>query len=128
MAFNLIAVNRQKKFYSNGVIFNIITNIIFIPYYGFRGAAATSVLSELIILVLTYIAAKRYLVFSINLKNFFKIVASALIMGAVVYFSQPFTYLYMQNWNIVVLVPLGAAIYTGMLIATRVINKETWPS
>ncbi|MEK7126622.1 MAG: flippase [Patescibacteria group bacterium] len=127
-AFILIAVNRQNKLlYINGVgvIFNIITNIIFIPYYGFRGAAVTSVLSELIILVLTYIAAKRYIEFSINLKNFFKIVVSALIMGAVVYFSQPFTYAYMQNWNIVVLVPMGAAIYAGMLIATRVINKET---
>ncbi|OGJ43006.1 hypothetical protein A3B60_01040 [Candidatus Peregrinibacteria bacterium RIFCSPLOWO2_01_FULL_39_12] len=127
-AFILIAVNKQSKMlYINGVgvIFNIITNIIFIPYYGFRGAAVTSVLSELIILILTYIFAKRYIEFSINLKNFFKIVVSALIMGAVVYFSQPFTYSYMQNWNIIVLVPLGAAIYTGMLIATRVINKET---
>jgi O-antigen/teichoic acid export membrane protein len=126
-AFILIAVNKQTKLlYINGacVIFNIVTNLIFIPYYGFRGAAVTSVLSELFILIATYFVAKKYLKFSINLKNLAKIIFSAAIMGAVIYFLQPITYTYIQNWNILLLIPLGAVIYGLMLLATKTIDKN----
>lgn len=126
-AFILIAVNKQAKLlYINAacVIFNLTTNIIFIPSYGFRGAAVTSVLSEFFILVATYFVAKKYLEFSINFKNLFKIILSATVMGAVVYFLQPFTYQYVQNWNVMLLVPIGAIVYIAMIFATKVVNKD----
>ncbi|MFH1284754.1 MAG: flippase [Candidatus Peregrinibacteria bacterium] len=127
-AFILIAVNKQSKLlYINGgcVIFNIVTNLIFIPIYGFRGAAVTSVLSELFILIATYLVAKKYLTFSINLKNLSKITLSALAMGAFIYFLQPVTYSYIQNWNVIVLIPLGIVVYGSMLFATKTIDRNT---
>ena len=126
-AFILIAVDKQSKLlYINGVcvIFNIITNLIFIPIYGFRGAAATSVLCELFILIATYIVARKYVKFSINLKNMGKIIFSALVMGASVYYLQAPTYSLIQNWNVLLLVPTGGLIYVAMLILTKTINKE----
>lgn len=126
-AFILLAVKKQSKLlYINGacVIFNIIANIIFIPIYGFRGAAVTSVLSEMFILVITYFVARRYLDFSINFGNLGKIVFSALIMGGAVYYLQSPTYEYMRNWNVFALVPIGAMIYGVLLYKTGVINKK----
>jgi len=126
-AFILIAINKQSKLlYINGavVIFNIVTNIIFIPEYGFRGAAVTSVISELLILIATWITAKRYLDFSINLKNLVKITFSALVMGAAIYYLQPFMYEIAQAWGVLLLIPTGVVIYIAMLLITKTIDRE----
>lgn len=126
-AFILISVDKQYKLlYINGgvVIFAIIMDLIFVPIYGFRGAAVTSVLSELIILIATFIAARRCLEFSLSFINLGKIIFSALVMGAAVYFLQPITYKYMENWNVFALIAVGIMVYTIMLFATRTINKD----
>lgn len=126
-AFILIAVNKQSRLlYINaiGATLNIIANFMLIPHFGFRGAAITSVASELFILIATYTMAKRHLDFKINFFSLIKIVFSGLIMGAVVYLLQEPTYHLAQNWNIFILIPLGALIYLAMLFATKTINKD----
>jgi O-antigen/teichoic acid export membrane protein len=50
----LIALNRQRQLtwaFAVGVAFNIVTNMIFIPIYGYRAAAVTTILSELILMI-----------------------------------------------------------------------------
>ncbi len=50
----LIALNRQRQLtwaFAVGVTFNIVTNLIFIPMYGYRAAAVTTIFSELILMV-----------------------------------------------------------------------------
>jgi len=126
-AFILIAVNKQMKLlYINGIgaLFNIIANLLVIPTYGFIGAATTSVISEFIILIGTYILAKRYLDFTIRPYKLLTIIFSALMMGLAVRGLQPITYQYIQNWNVILLVPIGAAIYIGMLFATKTVDKD----
>jgi O-antigen/teichoic acid export membrane protein len=126
-AFILISVNKQSRLlYINAVcvIFNLITNLIFIPYYGFIGAAVTSVISEFFILTATYFTAKKYLDFNISFLNLGKIIFSAFVMGLSLYYLQPLTYQYMQNWNVLLLIPVGGLIYAAMLFLTKTINKE----
>lgn len=126
-AFILIAVNKQMKLlYINGVgaIFNVIANLLVIPVYGFIGAATTSVISEFIILVGTFVLAKKYLEFTIRPYKLLTITLSAAVMGFAVWGLQPVTYQYIQNWNVLFLVPMGAVIYTGMLFATKTVDKE----
>ncbi len=126
-AFILIAINQQSKLlYINGAcaIFNIVANLIVIPHYGFRGAAFTSILSELFILIATYYVARKYLEFSIDFKKLGKIIFSAGVMGAAVYFLQAPTYTYIQNWNVLVLIPIGAVVYAIMLLVTKAVDKE----
>lgn len=126
-AFILVAINKQSKLiYINGacVIINLVLNLFLIPKYGARGAAATSVFSELFILIVTGITARRYLKFSLNIKNLFKIIFSSLVMGVIVYYLQPITYNYMQNWNVLALVIIGALVYGLMLILTKTITKD----
>lgn len=51
----LIIYNRQKLLiyiYVIGALFNLIANLIFIPIYGFLAAATTTVISEVLIMIL----------------------------------------------------------------------------
>jgi O-antigen/teichoic acid export membrane protein len=125
--FVLVALGKQiKLLYINGacVLFNVLVNFIVVPMYGFRGAAITSVLSELFILVGTYIVAKRNLPFSISFKNLFKIILSAAVMGVVIYILEPFSAQYLKHWGVLLLIPIGMIVYTAMIFATKTVNKE----
>lgn len=126
-AFILISVDKQKLLlYINAgcVAFNVITNLIFIPEYGFRAAAVTSVLSELFILIFTFYYAKKHLPFELPLKNFSKILFSGAVMGFAVYYLQAPSYYYLQNWNVAFLVPFGGLVYGGMILATGTVDKK----
>jgi O-antigen/teichoic acid export membrane protein len=125
--FVLVALTKQiKLLYINGacVLFNILVNFITVPLYGFRGAAATSVLSELFILIGTYIVAKRYLDFSISFKNLGKIIFSAATMGLVIYLLEPLSDHYLGHLGVLLLIPTGMVVYTIMLFATKTVSKE----
>ncbi len=125
--FILVADNRQMKLLTRnafGALLTIILNVIFIPYYGARAAAFTNVITELYIVIASYLIAKHYVQFHINLKNTFKIIFAALTMAAVIYFLRDPSYKLFQNKNLLLLVPLGGIIYTGMLFLTKAITKE----
>ena len=106
------------------MLFNILVNFITVPLYGFRGAAATSVLSELFILIGTYIVTKKYLDFSISFKNLGKIIISSAMMGLVIYLLEPLSDQYLKHWGVMLLIPVGMVVYVGMLFATKTVSKE----
>ncbi len=125
--FTLIAIGYQGKLLyisATGALFNIIANLLVIPTWGFRGAAFTSVLSEIIIVILAAIMLKKYFDYRLKLGGAFKIVLSALVMGVVVYVLRDPLYARIENFNFVVLVPLGALVYAVMLWLTGVVSKE----
>jgi O-antigen/teichoic acid export membrane protein len=60
----LIAINQQRQLtraFVIGVLFNTITNLIFIPLYGYRAAAITTILSEWSLLIPFYLLADSIL-------------------------------------------------------------------
>jgi O-antigen/teichoic acid export membrane protein len=125
--FTLIAIRKQAQLiWINGIcaIFNLIANIIVIPVYGFRGAAVTTVVSELLVFVLIFTTVKRHLPFKLSLQRPLKILISVLIMGAVVYAFRGYFYSTIGNWSILVLVPVGALVYAIALFGTRAITKD----
>ncbi|MBU1992230.1 MAG: flippase [Patescibacteria group bacterium] len=126
-AFILISMNQQKKLLLINfiaVLFNIVGNFLVIPQWGFRGAAFTSVISELIILVGTYIAAKHYLEFRIRLGPTFKILLSGAVMGLSVYGLHEYLADSMKAKVVILLVPVGAIVYIGMLFITGAVSKD----
>lgn len=123
----LVAVNQQMKLlYINGVcvLFNVITNIIFIPIYGFRGAALTSIACEFFILVATYITINKYLPLNLRLNRAFRLLISVTVMGLVIYYLRQPTYDLMENKNVALLVPIGGVVYFAMLFVTKAVDKE----
>jgi len=60
----LIAIDRQRALtwaFVIGVLFNTVTNLIFIPMYGYTAAAITTILSEWALLIPFYILVRRHL-------------------------------------------------------------------
>ena len=97
--FFLIAFGAQKKILKINFIatvFNFATNLIFIPKFGFIGAAATSVGSEILVFVLAFFAfskivPKFYVSFFATLKIIFISFSTAFFArGTLDFFAQFF--------------------------------------
>lgn len=125
--YTLLAGNQQiKLLYLNGaaVIFNLVSNLFVIPVWGFRGAAVTSVLSEIIVCISAFYLVRQLTGVRLRLNTFTKSLLAALIMGVSVWYLQPITYDIWQNKNLLILIPLGAIIYGLVLLATKAITPE----
>jgi len=125
--FTLVVLNKQVKLmYINAgaVIFNLIANVLVIPYFGFRGAALVSVVSEAIILIFTYMAAQKLLGFHLSLRTFLRIFLSASVMGLAVYIGfQLMTDMWFA-WQLLALVPLGGIVYLILMFKTKAVTPE----
>jgi O-antigen/teichoic acid export membrane protein len=125
--FILVADNRQMKLLTRnavGAALTIILDLLLIPAFGVRGAAFTNVITELYVAIASYMIARHYIKFKISLKTSAKIMLSALVMAVCIHYLRDFTYTYIQNKNLFLLVPAGAAIYLAMLLLTKTITKE----
>lgn len=125
--FTLIAIGKQAHLvWINGAcaLFNIIANIIVIPWLGFRGAALATVASEILVFILVFVTVKKFLPFKIQLGRTFKTILSALIMGVVVYLLRDPVHEFIGNYNILLLIPIGAAVYAASLFGTRAVTKD----
>lgn len=125
--FTLIAIGYQGKLLYisvGGALFNIIANIYVIPEWGFRGAAATSVLSELLIVLLAALMLKKHFDYKLKLGSTFKIILSALVMGVVIQLLLAPTHAIMQSFNFFLLLFVGIGVYMLMLWLTGVVDKE----
>ncbi len=84
----LIAVNQQRyltKAFIIGVLFNVVGNLIFIPGFGYIGAAVVTIFSEFSLLFPFYASVKRH----VGIVPWFSIFGGPLVavalMGAVAY-------------------------------------------
>jgi O-antigen/teichoic acid export membrane protein len=127
--FSFITIERQNLLlYINsiGIIFNVITNLILIPKYGFLAAAATTLASEIIILLIGYTILKKFSQISLSEPNtIFKILLSTTFMSAVIVVLKPFTQSILGYNNILILIPLGALTYGISILALQVIPLQT---
>jgi O-antigen/teichoic acid export membrane protein len=60
----LVALDQQARMkwaFLAGVSFNVVTNLLFVPLYGFQAAAVTTILSELVLLIAFYRLLRRAL-------------------------------------------------------------------
>jgi O-antigen/teichoic acid export membrane protein len=113
----LVAFEKQKKLLVINlvvVIFNIVFNLLAIPYYGFRGAAVTTIFSELLVLILTFLYAKKLTKFTIGLWVPFKILVAGFIMGVVIY---P-----LKAGNVFLVTLLGGFVFMGAIFVLRVVD------
>jgi len=115
----LIAANRQNRLaqiYFVGMIFNVITNIIFIPEYSYFGAAATTVATEFLVTALMIGVIYKTVKFIPSFKVFFKALLASFLMAFVLYY---FNYL-----NIFYLAFIGAAVYIPVIYFIGGVSKE----
>jgi len=113
----LIALDEQSyltKAFIIGVTFNVAANLIAIPLYGYRGAAAVTVLSELALLIPFLRRAYRHLDPLPWLDLVWRPGLASLVMGMALYGLQRTG----VHW--LALIPVGMAIYALALFALGV--------
>lgn len=127
--FSFITIEKQSLLLyinSTGIIFNVITNLILIPKYGFIAAAFTTLLSEILILIIGYSILRKYNQVSItDLQTFLKIIFSTGLMTLTILILEPILQNTMGYNKVILLIPIGAIIYSISIIATKTIPVET---
>ena len=105
------------KIYAIVAVFNIVLNLILIPYISYDGAAITTVLSDLLIVII-----QSYVIYKLGYrpdKKFYydlvKIIIGSLILGIALYFL---------NLNMWIALPVGIVIYFAVVYLLRVFDKD----
>jgi O-antigen/teichoic acid export membrane protein len=119
--YALIALDLQRRVtwaFVAGVSFNIITNLIFIPTYGYRAAALTTIASELVLLIGFW-----WLLRSATGKiNPLVVIGRPLLAGAAM------LAVLLVGWEVAPLLALviGGLVYGGVLLALRPLTADEW--
>ena len=105
------------KIYAIAAIFNIILNIILIPYLSYIGAAITTVLSDVLI-----VAIQTYIIYKLGHRpnkklysDLIKIIIGSSILGIALYFL---------NLNMWVAIPIGMIIYFAIVYLLKVFDND----
>ena len=102
--------------------FNIITNFIFIPNYGVIGAAISTFMSYLMLLLLIIRFSRSYLKLDLQFKSFIKIVFSSIVMGLILYITNQF--FVSQIIYLIIEILLGMISYLLILFAVKEFKDE----
>lgn len=105
-----------------GAIFDLSLNIVLIPLYGASGAAFSTLLTEILVLFIQFIALKKYIQISIFSANTIKILISAVGALIVTLFLRSF----MNDCDILIKLCGTAIIYMTIYTIILWIIKETF--
>ncbi len=113
------ATDKEKKaakVYVSAALLNLVTNLIAIPIWGYIGAAASTVLTEAVALILFYRVLHSEFPLT-GLKNtLLKPFVAGLIMGGVI--------LVLPNWPLGLIILVGALVYPVVLLALKPFNQD----
>lgn len=115
----LIALDEQRQITRSFLIavpFNIVGNLLVIPFYGFAGAAVTTILSEIVLMVPFMRCIYRHLPQVPFLRLTLRPLAAALAMGLVVWL--------MGDANPLFIIPVGAMVYLAALVMLGTFDAE----
>jgi len=102
-------------------ILNLSLNFILIPIYGIIGAAISTFISFIILLIFVIFFSKRWLTLKINYKRIFKSIISSCIMLLSIIIFIPSNIL-----EIIGIILIGFAVYSICMILFKGIDKNEW--
>ncbi|GAB4529913.1 MAG: hypothetical protein OHK0046_50140 [Anaerolineae bacterium] len=117
--YALIAVDLQRRItlaFAVAVSFNIITNLIFIPIYGYRAAAITTIMSEMVLLIPFGLLLQR----ALGRLNWVDMVWRPLTAGTAMLAVM------VVSWPVQPILALmaGAVLYPAVLLVLRPLSRE----
>lgn len=115
----LQSINRQTilaLFAGICAIFNVISNLFFIPRMSYVGASITTIATESILFMLFFYMVSKYLCRLPLFKITMKPIIAGVIMGVTIY--------YMKNINFFMIVMIASAVYFAVLAVIGEITKE----
>lgn len=105
------------KIYAVAALVNVMLNFVLIPKYSFMGAAAATVISEIVVCLLMFrITLKsEYAPGRVVIFDTIKLLIATIVMCAVLYYF---------GVNIILGVIFGAIVYVAMLFITRTLDED----
>ncbi|MCX7840345.1 MAG: polysaccharide biosynthesis C-terminal domain-containing protein, partial [Anaerolineae bacterium] len=116
----LIALGQQRfltKAFIIGVVFNVVANLIVIPPLSYVGAALTTILSEIVLLIPFYYSVRKNLASVPFLSIVWRPTVAASAMGVCLWWM-------LEHTNVVLAVPLAGMIYVVMLLALGALGED----
>lgn len=105
------------KIYAIAAVFNIILNFFMIPYLSYNGAAITTVLSDVLIVIIQF-----YVIYKLGHRpnrklysDIIKIIVGSAVLGIVLHFL---------NLNMWIAIPVGAVIYFAVIYLLKVFDND----
>jgi O-antigen/teichoic acid export membrane protein len=117
--YALIAKDRQLSalwLNVSALVFNVALNLALVPVYGIVVAAVVTLASELLILAGSYVLMRRYFDFFPVPRTLAPALLAAVVMGGVLWT--------LRDGPVVLLVPLGAALYAALMWAISPATRE----
>jgi O-antigen/teichoic acid export membrane protein len=117
--YTLIAVDLQRKItraFIVAVTFNIVTNLIFIPQYGYQAAAITTIFSELVLLIPFMILLQS----ALGKLNWVDMVWRSAMAGLMMMVVMLITWEFMPFLAFI----LGTSLYIGLMVILKPLNTE----
>jgi O-antigen/teichoic acid export membrane protein len=117
--YALIAKDRQlSALWLNvaALVFNVVLNLALVPVYGIVVAAVVTVCSEVLILAGSYVLMRRHFGFFPLPRTLAPALLAAAVMGGVLWL--------LRDAPVVLLVPLGAALYAALLWLLSPASRE----
>src|SRR5712692_6386100 len=115
--YTLTAINRQLDFTRLALftlVVNVVLNLALIPPFGYLGAAAASTITEAALFAGGWWLLRRQRLPLSVVGSIGRVLASALLMGVVVYL--------IRSWPLAIVVIAGAAVSAAALFALRALN------
>jgi O-antigen/teichoic acid export membrane protein len=119
LGFGLAAIGKVKALMWLNISFlvlNIILNLILIPVYAEVGAAITSAICIFLSLPAGYYILKREINDLRIVKNYFKPIIAALVMGFIIYSFR--------DYNLIAIIFTGAIIYSFIIFILKTFNHS----
>jgi O-antigen/teichoic acid export membrane protein len=120
---NFIILEKKTKILGNiwilVAIFNIVFNIMIVPYFGIIGAALVTLICYLFAFLVTATYSRKRFKLPFDIKDLSKIVISSVIMGIFVKIANPSGLI-----NILVVILIAVAIYFVLLFLLKGIVKK----
>ena len=119
IGFGLAAIGKAKALMWLNIFFlalNIILNLILIPLYAEVGAAITSAICIFLSLPAGYYILKREINNLSIVRNYFKPIIAALVMGFIIYSFR--------NYNLIAIIFTGAIIYFFVIFILKTFNHS----
>lgn len=118
--YALIAVNRQRAItaaFGIAVVFNVVTNLIWVPRYSYRAASVITILTEIVLLAFLWLTIRREIGPLPLLQQAWRPALSTAVMGAAMYLLKAHL-----HWTIALLA--GPPLYIGTLLLLRTFTAE----
>lgn len=118
LSYSLVACDRQHvylKIMAGGALFNIVFNLVMVPFAGYYASAVALALTEVITLVCSYLAVKKFITFP-SIGAYMRSTAAVAVMAGIL--------LVLLKFNVIALMIIAVLSYFGALFAFGGIKKS----